>query len=94
MKQTYSVHYNPNLNFEKDEIKEIEVEEVGECPLCNTATSPTFINGYLIGSKENNIPVTSFVILYCPKCKQLYTAKYQFIHGLSLSALLKVNRVC
>lgn len=90
MKQTYSVHYNKNLNFEKDEIKEIEVEEVGECPLCNTATSPTFINGYLIGSTENNIPLTAFVILYCPKCKQLYTAKYQFIHGLSVSALIEV----
>jgi len=90
MKQTYLVHYNPNLNFEKDTIRKIEVEEVGECPLCNTATSPTFINGYLIGSKENMIPITAFVILYCSRCKQLYTAKYHFIDGLSNSILIEI----
>lgn len=90
MKQTYLVHYNPNLNFEEDIIREIKVEEVGECPLCNTATSPTFINGYLIGNKENYIPLTAFVILYCPRCKQLYTAKYHFVNGLSVSNLVEV----
>lgn len=88
--KTYSVHYNPNLDFEKDVQKQIDVEEVGECPLCHTATSPTFINGYLIGSKENQIPLTAFVILYCPKCKQLYTAKYHFINGLDVSVLVDI----
>lgn len=78
MKKTYKLHYNKNLNFEKDELKDVTVEEVGVCPCCHIATSPTFINGYLISSRENNITTTAFVILYCTNCKQLYIAKYYF----------------
>lgn len=83
MRQTYEVIYNPNLNLEESEMIKIAVEEVGECPLCHVATSPTFINGYLIGSKDNSIPLTAFIILYCPRCKNLYIAKYIFINGLT-----------
>jgi len=90
MFQTYTVHYNQNLNFEVDTLKQIKVEEVGECPLCHVATSPTFINGYLIASNENNICITAFVILYCPRCKELYVAEYIFTNGLSQSILKDV----
>lgn len=76
MRRTYKLHYNKDLNFEKDQIKEVTVEEVGVCPCCQIATSPTFINGYLIASKQDYIQPTAFVILYCPSCKHLYIAKY------------------
>lgn len=76
MQRTYKLHYNKNLNLEQDEIKEVTVEEVGVCPHCHIATSPTFINGYLIVSKENDIVPTAFIILYCPSCKKLYVAEY------------------
>ena len=82
MKKTYQLHYNKNLNFEKDELKNVTVEEVGVCPCCNIATSPTFINGYLIASKENYIQPTAFVILYCPNCSHLYIAKYYIPIGI------------
>lgn len=76
MIQTYKLHYNKNLNLENDTVIEIELEEVGECPHCHIATSPTFINGYLISSAQNNIQTTAYVIFYCTKCHQLYIAEY------------------
>lgn len=91
MRHTYEVHYNEDLDFEYDTLQEITVEEVGECPICHVATSPTFINGYLIGSKSNNIQLTAFVILYCPRCKHLYTAQYIFRSSLSDSFLIDVH---
>lgn len=81
MKQTYPLHYNRDLNFARDEMIEIDLEEVGECPHCHIATSPTYINGYLISSMENNIPTTAFVIFYCPKCHNLYIAQYYIPNG-------------
>ena len=91
MKKTYKVHYHENLNFEKETLKEITVEEVGECPLCHLATSPTFINGYLIGSKENSIQLTAYVILYCPGCKRLYIVTYLFLNGLAVSTQIDIH---
>ncbi len=82
------MHYNSNLNFEFDKIEPVTVEEVGECPLCHKATSPTFINGYLIGSSENAIPLTAYIILYCPSCRELYIATYRFYNGLDQSILI------
>lgn len=83
MKQKYMVHYNKDLNNEVDQLIEVEVEEVGECPICHKSGTPSFINGYLIASKENDIPITMFLILYCTSCKQLYTAKYTSYSGLT-----------
>lgn len=50
MVKTYKVHYNKDLNIEKDTSLDIKVQEVGVCPLCHMATSPTYINGYLVAS--------------------------------------------
>ena len=33
MKQTYTVHYNKNMNRESSSSREIKVDEVGECPV-------------------------------------------------------------
>lgn len=43
MKQIYKVYYNgiATKNAPSDLI-DIEVEEVGKCPCCGIATSPTF----------------------------------------------------
>lgn len=76
MQKTYKLHYNPDLNLQTDKPKDVTVEEVGVCPCCGIATSPTFINGYLIASQNNHIIPTAFIIFYCPNCQQLYIAKY------------------
>lgn len=76
MKQTYTVHYNKILNREQSEPRDIRVEEIGECPLCHFASSPTYIDGFLITSKDNNIPCTAYLVLYCTHCKELYIAQY------------------
>lgn len=83
MKQVYSVHYNQNLDREQSKELEIQVEEVGECPCCHFATSPTYIDGFIIGSKEDEIPITAFLVLYCTKCKNIYIAKYISNSGIS-----------
>ena len=83
MKTTYNVHYNKNLNKEQSKPQDIYVEEVGECPFCHYATSPTYIDGFLCGSKENNIPLISYIVLYCPHCKNIYIAKYSSNVGLT-----------
>lgn len=82
MKRTYKLHYNQNLNFENDTLKEVTIEEVGVCPCCHIATSPTFINGYLIASKDNYIQPTAFIIFYCTNCRELYIAKYYIPMGI------------
>lgn len=76
MKQKYTIHYNQNLNKEQSKPYEIQVEEVGECPCCHFATSPTYLDGFMIASKDNEIPVSVFLVLYCPRCKNIYIAKY------------------
>lgn len=87
MKQIYRLHYNKNLNFENDTIIEIGLEEVGECPHCHIATSPTFINGYLISSVQNHIQTTAYVIFYCPSCHRLYIAQYYIPNNYAHSEL-------
>lgn len=76
MKKTYEIYYNESLDSEDESLRKITVEEVGECPACHRATSPTFINGHLIGSKENNIYLRAYIILYCPVCGEIYIATY------------------
>lgn len=76
MKKTYEVYFNEDLDTENESLKKITVDEVGECPACHRATSPTFINGHLIGSKKNNIYFRAYVILYCPACGAVYIATY------------------
>lgn len=77
MTKNYKLHYHPNLNLDKETTIELKsVEEVGICPHCGIATSPTFIDGYLIGDNNNYIPPTAYIIFYCPSCRQLYIAKY------------------
>lgn len=77
MKKWYTV-INKN-SFEDDEYihtSNVYVEEVGECPCCHFATSPTFINGFMFESEDDQIPPTLFLILYCTKCHNIYIAKY------------------
>ena len=83
MKQTYTVHYNKNMNRESSSSREIKVDEVGECPCCHFATSPTYIDGFLIVDKEDKIPITTFLVLYCPRCNNIYIAKYTSTTGLN-----------
>ncbi len=40
------------------------------------ATSPTYMDGFMISSKDDGIPVIAFLVLYCTKCKNIYIAKY------------------
>lgn len=84
MKKTYTVHYNKNLNIEHSVPHNINVEEIGECPLCHFAASPIYIDGFLIVSNDNDIPFTVYLVLYCSRCKELYTARYS---GDSLNSL-------
>lgn len=83
MKKSYTVQYSKNINRETYVPYEIEVEEVGECPCCHIATSPTYINGFMIGSQEENIPLTVYIILYCPRCRNFYLAKYLSYMGVA-----------
>lgn len=91
MKKTYEVYYHKNLDFDDEVSTKITVDEVGECPVCHMATSPTFLNGYLIGSKENRIPLTAYLILYCPGCEHIYIATYLFTNGTSHSILIDAH---
>lgn len=76
MKETYIVHYNKELDKIKSEPREITVEEVGECPCCHYASSPRYLDGFMISSRENDIPTTVFLTLYCTRCHSIYIAKY------------------
>ena len=75
MKQTYSVYYNEQLTEGTTNIIDITVPEVDTCPCCGIATSPTFIDGFLIKHPDYSLAYC-FIILYCPKCKSLYIAQY------------------
>lgn len=87
MIKTYNVIYNPQLDRSFTKENTIDVEEVGECPCCHIATSPTYINGFMISSKENQIPVTAFLVLCCPRCNSIYIAKYTGKLGLGKADL-------
>ena len=81
MTKNYKLHYHPNLNLEKETTIELKsVEEVRICPHCGIATSPTFIDGYLIGDNNSYIQPTTYIIFHCPSCNKLYIAKYYIPH--------------
>lgn len=82
MKQIYTVHYKKDLNKSEFQQHNITVEEIGECPCCHYASSPTYFDGVMFASKANNIPITVFLILYCTRCKNIYIAKYTSETGL------------
>lgn len=76
VKQTYKVHYKGKLTENKNsDLIEIEIPEVDTCPSCGIATSPTFIDGFVIKHPDFGV-IHCYTVLYCPKCKALYTAKY------------------
>lgn len=84
MRQTYNVHYNGRSNKNKpSDLIDVEVEEVGECPCCGIATSPTFLEGFAI--PYTDLPHTLYVYtaLYCPSCHSIYTARYFSDRGIA-----------
>lgn len=81
MQREYKLHFHPNFNLSNEEkIKTLTLEEVGECPCCGIATSPTFINGYFIDKNNENVVPVAYILFYCPSCNELYVAKY-YIHN-------------
>lgn len=87
MIREYTVHFNKDLDRDNSKSVTIKVEEVGECPCCHIATSPTYIDGFMIMSKDNDIHTSVFVVLYCPSCKNFYIAKYISPHYVGTSDL-------
>lgn len=86
MKQTYKVHYNGKLTGNSpSDLIEIEVEEVGKCPCCGIATSPTFLEGFLIPHADIPHMLYAYTALYCPSCHSIYTARY--ISNMGIAAL-------
>lgn len=76
MKQSYRVHCSEKMTQSKNsDLIEVTVPEVDTCPCCGIATSPTFIDGFITKHPDYDT-IYCYVILYCPKCKTLYTAKY------------------
>lgn len=76
MKQTYKVHCSENLTTNKKYgLINITVPEVDTCPCCGIATSPTFIDGFIIKHPDWD-RLYCYVALYCPKCRAVYTAIY------------------
>lgn len=85
MTKSYKLHYHPNLNLDKETTIELKsIEEVGICPCCGIATSPTFIDGYFIGHNNSYIPSTAYIIFHCPSCRKLYIAKYYIPYDYSI----------
>ncbi len=84
MKQIYKVHYNgiATKNAPSDLI-DIEVEEVGKCPCCGIATSPTFLEGFAISHADLSHTIYAYVALYCTSCHSIYTARYISNRGVS-----------
>lgn len=77
MKQVYKVHYNGKLTpNEPSDLIEIEVEEVGKCPCCGIATSPTFLQGFAILHPDLLHMIYAYIALYCPSCHVIYSARY------------------
>lgn len=84
MKQKYKVHYNGKLTQnEPSDLIEIEVEEVGKCPCCGIATSPTFLEGFAIPHSDLPHTIYTYTALYCTSCHSIYTARYISNRGIS-----------
>lgn len=77
MKRTYKVHYNGKVTENKPcDLIDVEVEEVGKCPCCGIATSPTFLEGFAIPHPDIPHTIYVYTALYCPSCHTIYTARY------------------
>lgn len=84
MKQKYKVHYNGKLTQnEPSDLIEIEVEEVGKCPCCGIATSPTFLEGFAVPHTDLPHTIYTYTALYCTSCHSIYTARYISNRGIS-----------
>lgn len=84
MKQIYKVHYNGKATENKlSDLIDIEVEEVGKCPCCGIATSPTFLEGFVIPHKDIPHTIYAYTALYCTSCHSIYTARYISNKGVS-----------
>lgn len=76
MKQKYRVHYKKNLiEYDDNDFIDVEVPEVNTCPNCNIATSPTFVDGFYMKHPDFEVNYC-YIVLYCPRCSSLYTARY------------------
>ena len=84
MKQKYKVHYKGKFTENKtSDLVEIEVEEVGKCPCCGIATSPTFLEGFVITHPDLPHMIYAYIALYCPNCHTMYSARYIGNSGIS-----------
>lgn len=84
MKQIYKVHYNGKTTENKpSDLMDIEVEEVGKCPCCGIATSPTFLEGFAIPHADLPHTIYAYTALYCTSCRSIYTARYISNRGVS-----------
>lgn len=84
MKQIYKVHYsNKATKNEPSDLMDIEVEEVGKCPCCGIATSPTFLEGFAIPHADLPHTIYAYTALYCTSCHSIYTARYISNKGIS-----------
>lgn len=84
MKQIYKVHYNGiTTKNEPSDLIDIEVEEVGKCPCCGIATSPTFLEGFAIPHADLPHTIYAYIALYCTSCHSIYTARYISNRGVS-----------
>lgn len=84
MKQIYKVHYNGKTTENKpSNLMDIEVEEVGKCPCCGIATSPTFLEGFAIPHADLPHTIYVYTALYCTSCHSIYTARYISNRGVS-----------
>lgn len=84
LKQTYLVHYKGKLTEnKKSDLINVTVPEVETCPCCGIATSPTFIDGFLASHPDQERTVYSYIILYCPKCRNIYSARYFSHYGIN-----------
>ena len=90
MKQKYRVHYKKSLiEYDDNDFIDVEVPEVNTCPNCNIATSPTFVDGFYIKHPDFEVNYC-YIVLYCPRCSSLYTARYfdgSAVYGSSLNNL-------
>lgn len=84
MKRTYKVHYNGKLTQGKEtDLTNIEVEEVGVCPCCGIATSPTCLEGFAVSNGDLPSTIYAYLALYCTSCKSIYSARYISNRGAS-----------
>lgn len=82
MKQIYKVHYNGKATENKpSDLMDIEVEEVGKCPCCGIATSPTFLEGFAIPHADLPHTIYAYTALYCTSCHQYIRQDISVIEG-------------